>query len=123
MVYEYTHRVSFFEIGAYLHRYIDDHATAATSNAPINWSIEAHARLLLMNDHSMAGTLRRTLARSLPPAHAEYLCDTVHDLMLMELRPFLGMDDDTSVTEIHVKPNYDVTITVIEVDGANAMAS
>lgn len=123
MVYEYQHRISLFEVGAYLHRYIDDHATAPTNNAPINWSLEAHIKLLLMNEQQYVGRLRETLARVLPSEHAEYLTDTVHDLLVFHLRPFLALEEEETVVDAVVKTNYDAIIHVTEVDGCNAVAS
>lgn len=123
MVFEYIHRISLFEVGSYLRRYLDDHATVPLGIGAMNYTLEAHANFLLCTDMSCSQALRRSLHRYLPTHLAETLMDDIHDQLLAEIRPFMNLDENEEVVEVRVKSNYDATIVVHELDGAHAVTT
>lgn len=122
MVFEYLHKVSLFEIGSYLDRYLDDHSTVPKSPTPLTYPLEAHLNFLLCADMTHGRTLQKTLDRYLPALAAETLYDIVHDQLLLDVRPYMTLEDNESVIEVRVHRNYDATIVVHEYDGAHAAA-
>lgn len=123
MVFEYIHRISLFEVGCYLRSYLDDHATEPLSSAPMNYTLQTYLNFLVCIDSSEAHVLKRTLSRYLPPEKVDHLTDLLHDMILVEVRPYLNMDEGEQVVDVCVKPNYDATIVVHELDGAHAVLS
>lgn len=118
MVYEYHHRLRLFEIGSYLTHYVDDHATVPFAGT-LHGTLESHLRYVLMSDPSHAGALKTRLHSLLTPDHADPLVDSVHDMLLAEIRPYLSLDEGESVVEVRMKPNYDVELVIEELDGAH----
>jgi hypothetical protein len=118
MVYEYRHQLKLYEVGSYLIDYLDEYAIVPFAGT-IHNSLESYVRFLLMNDYHQASQLKATLTRLLPPECVEPLADTIHDLLLSQLRPFLNLDEGESVVSVRVQRNYDIEVIVEELDGAH----
>lgn len=119
----YRYRLNLYDVTHYLDQCLETAsasamALAVTEAAPM---IDAHLRLLLLNENWPTNDIRKVLLEHLPSEIADPIAETVHDMLLMEVRPYLTLDDDQEVIEVRVFANTDAEVVVRDCPWVNAV--
>ena len=119
----YRYRLSLYDVAHYFQSELDEASTRTVSVMVLDprSMIEGHLRLLLLNELYEENDLRLGLREHLPSEVADPIGDGVHDMILMEIRPYLSLDDDQEVTAVTMFANYDVEVLVHERPWVNAV--